>query len=1189
MTCSRYSVGLVLVVAFVLGFALTQPAYADNLYASIRGTVVDPTGAVVPDAKLTATNVATGLSYSATSSSDGLFAFLQLSIGVYAVKVEKSGFKTYTEGHIHLDLDQVFNLRVAMELGVTSETVTVEANAAQVETTNMQLGTTVTGNQIVELPLNGRNWTQLMQLQPGVQASSDRFGAGAYSTNGAETQQNSFLINGTDTNDSATNTPLVVPSPDAIGEFDLVGSTLNPEYGRNSGAIVNAAIKNGTNQFHGDAFEFYRDTFLDAIPWFAKSRALFHQNQFGGTVGGPIIKNHTFFFFSYQGTRAVTPQPSAQGQSFLGLNFGQTQATVYSQAERNGDFSADASFYTPAGGANPEPAGSPCGANYTGPFGPSPLPFNVGAATAGTPWCVAFPSGTIPNPAGAGNPNPNLNSLSNKLMAQYIPLPNGPNNEFLFNPLEVSKRDQYLGRLDEKLSEKDAIWFYGLYESRIRNDDLAFGGSNLPGLGAANPSKTYQYTTAWNHTFSSSMLNEARFAYLRFNFQDVLPFNTQSPSAYGFTGISSTQNSAFAQLPVLAVPGLFGLGFSSDGPQPRLQNTYQVVDNLSKVWGHHTFKAGFNMDRLEINNPFYNNLNGLYQFFGQGAFSTGNAGADFLLGIPSQYNQGSGAIIKARGREYYSYAQDQWQVRPNVTLTLGVGWDIETPFKNLYADGEILGAFHAGQQSTIFPTAPVGLVFPGDKGVGPYGDARVHYDDLAPRLGFAWSPGDSHKWSVRGGIGLYYNRSASEATLQTLTNAPFSLTSPGATQIGLNPGLANPYASVNPAAVGAIPSGSMSNPFPFVPPAPGSTSVDFTQFEPIGPGEVFYEPHLTVPRSTNFNLNVQYQVSKSTVATIGYVGNIGRHLEGAYNFNPAGTATGNALAVSENPAAVANGTLNDFSLNTLAANTYQFDPSIYGGIGIYASGWSSNYNSLQAQIDRHFSNGLQLQAAYTWSRYFDYTSSLENSAFNNPGFNAYNFGRNYGPSANDAPQRLVVNYVYTLPFYKYGHHLRALTDGWNLSGIGTFQHGFRVAVFQTAFNELQANPGLSFFTNPDFVNMTGAPLNINHNPRNSPTHQWVSQAAFAIPALGTEGTANRNPFYGPGLNFWDMALEKDIHFTETMYFQLRLETFNSFNHANFGAPGNNFSSSHFGQIGSVQQISTNGAGRVVQLGGKFYF
>ena len=1165
-----------LALGLVCGMVVwTTPAYADNLYASIRGTVVDPSGAFVPDAKLTATNIATGLSYSATSSKDGLFAFLQLPIGDYSVKVEKSGFKTFTEGHIHLDLDQIFNLRATMELGVVSDTVTVEANSAQVETTSMQLGATVTGSQIDQLPLNGRNWTQLMQLQPGVQGASDRFGTntsgGGYSTNGAETQQNSFLINGNDTNDAAVNTPLVIVSPDAIGEFDLVSSTLNPEYGRNSGAIVNAIIKNGTNQFHGDVFEFYRDTFLDAIPWFSLNRALYHQNQYGGTVGGPIVKDHAFFFFSYQGRRSATPQPSAYADTFGGLEYGQDQPIVFSQAQRTGDFSA--------GG---------------GTFSTNPIPFPMygdnasSCPVSGGVMCPANGTNTYANLFSTGSiPTQDLNALSVKLLNQYIPMANGPGNAFFFNPLEIAKRDQYLGRFDEKLSSKDSFWFYGLYDKHITNDDLGFGGSSLPGFADGNPSKTYEYTTAWTHTFSATTLNEARFAYLRFNYDDVVPASTQSASAYGFSGINSTQAPAFAQLPVMFVAGMFTLGFSAFGPQPRVQNTYQAVDNLSKVWGHHTFKFGFNMDRLEINNPYYNSLNGVYQYFGSGSFSTGNPGADFLLGLPDEYQQGSGAIIRARGREYYSYGQDQWQVKPNLTLTLGVGWEIQTPFKNLYANGEILDAFHPGQQSTIFPTAPVGIVFPGDKGVGEYGDASVHYDDFAPRLGFAWSPGGSTKWSVRAGIGLYFNRTDSEATLQTLTNVPFSTISTGAGAIG-SPGFANPYNTVNPATVGAFPSGTTNNPFPFAAPAAG-TSPNFAEFEPIGINDVFYSPHLTAPRSTNFNLNVQYQLSKSTVATIAYVGTIGRHLEGAYNMNPAGQASGN-------PAAVAEGVTSDFNLPALAPNTYQYNPNVYGGIGVYATAWNSNYNSLQAQINRHFSNGLQFQAAYTWSRYFDYTSSLENDAFNNPGFNALNFARNYGPSANDAPQRLVVNYVYTLPFYKYGHRWKRLTDDWNLSGIGTFQHGFPVEVFQTAFNDLQGSPSQQFFASPDFVNATGAPLNINHNPRktivvggNPEQQPWVNAAAFAIPALGTEGTANRNPFYGPGLNFWDMALEKSIHFTESMYFQLRLETFNTFNHANFGSPVNNLSSGAFGQINTVQQITTTGAGRVVQLAGKFYF
>lgn len=1167
----RFSVVL-LALGLVIGLASTTPANADNLYAKIRGTVVDPSGAVVPGAKISATNVATGLGYSVTSDKDGLFEFLQLPIGDYGVKVEKPGFKSFTEGHIHLDLDQVFNLRVAMEIGAVSDTVTVEANPSQVETTSMQLGTTITGKQIVDIPLNGRNWTSLMQLEPGVQSSSDRFGTGAFSTNGSETQQNSFLINGTDSNDPTLNVPLVIPSPDALGEFNMVTSTINPEYGRNSGAIVNATIKSGTNQFHGDAFEFYRDTFLDAKSWFEKTPSPFHQNQYGGTIGGPIIKDRAFIFFSYQGRRATTPQAYLGGQA----------PTVFSAAEQKGDFSAVTAkgpFTPPVAGVSPFPLVGANGVTYP----------------AGTSYATLFPTGVIPQA--------DLSTLSQKLVQQYVPLPNAANNEYLFNPTESIKNDQYLGRVDEKISNKDSVWFYGLYQNSPFSETLAFTGASLPGFGNVNPEKTYEYTAAWNHTFSATTLNEARFAYLRFNYVANEPASTQSPSAYGFTGITP-QAPAFQQLPLMAVTGFFTLGFSNNGPQPRVQNTYQVVDNFSKVWGHHTFKAGFNMDRLEINNPFYNSLEGNYQFQGAGTFSTGNAGADFLLGIPDSFAQGSGSIVRARGREYYSYGQDQWQVKPSLTLTLGLGWDIETPYKNLYANGEVLSAIRPGQQSTVFPTAPVGYVFPGDKGINIYGGPTVHYTDFAPRLGFAWSPGNSHAWSLRGGIGLYYNRYEEETALQTLGNPPFSLLSAGAGQFGAPPNFGNPYRSVNTANItytGAngpvtVPTvcatgcaQAQTNPFPFSPPAVGS-SPNFAQFEPLGFNVNVEDPNLTAPRTTNFNLNVQYQASKSTIITVGYVGSIGRHLVGAYNLNPAGVAPG----VNLNP--VAQGCGSDFFLALCTGGaTFQYGAAtnVLGQPGIQATDYSSNYNSLQVTVNRRFTNGLGFGAAYTWSRYFDYTSNLENSSFNGPGINVYNVAQNYGPSANDAPQRLVLNYTYTLPFFKLGHHFRALTDGWTLSGVATFQSGFPVEVYNLYYNDLQWSYPDAFYANPGHGELTGVPLSVNHNPRNNTIagvqNYWINPAAFTGPANGTTGNANRNPFYGPGLNYWDTALEKDIHFTESMYVQLRLETFNTFNHANFAQPDGYVGDPNFGRVQSVIQGTTNGDGRVVQLGGKIYF
>jgi len=290
----------VIAIAVLLFSSFGIPvAKADNLYARIQGTVTDPTGAVLNGVKLVATNVGTNLSYQSETKAEGNFVFLNLPIGTYKVTATSTGFRTFTATGITLVLDQVYALNVKMELGQISEQVMVEASNVQVETTNTQLGTVIGGDTIVDMPLNGRNWTQLQLLQPGVMSSSDRFGT--YSTNGSQTQQNSFLINGQDSNDLPLNTPLIIPSPDAIAEFSMVTDTINPEYGRNSGAIMNAAIKSGTNNFHGSGFDFYRDTFLNTSDFFTRQPAIFHQNQFGGTIGGPVWRNHTFFFFSYQG------------------------------------------------------------------------------------------------------------------------------------------------------------------------------------------------------------------------------------------------------------------------------------------------------------------------------------------------------------------------------------------------------------------------------------------------------------------------------------------------------------------------------------------------------------------------------------------------------------------------------------------------------------------------------------------------------------------------------------------------------------------------------------------------------------------------------------------------------------------------------------------------------------------------
>lgn len=1163
----RHKIQNLLALAAVIALLAAPQAIAQNLYGTIRGTVVDPSGAIVPGATVTLSNVGTGITKSITTGADGTFEFVNLLAPAdYDVSVTKSGFRAFASQHIHLNVNQVYVVSAALEVGNVAQTVTVEASTAQIDTTTMQLGTTISNRTIVDLPLNGRNWTQLQQLEPGVVASSDRFGT--YSTNGAETQQNSFLVNGVDTNDLPLNEPAIIPSPDALGEFRMITNTINPEYGRNSGAIMNAVIKNGTNGFHGDGFEFYRDTFLDARSFFQSSVSPFQQNQFGGTLGGPIVKDHAFFFVSYEGTRATTPQAFAA-------------PTVFDSNERSGNFSGLPSYYN---ANNPEPANSPCGPGYTGPFAPNPLPYAIGSAAAGTPYCTAFPSGILPSGA--------LNPLSVKLMNQFVPLPNAPNNEYQFNPLTPLVDDQVIYRVDDNIGTRNSIWGYGLWERRPTTDTLPFTGATLPGFPDVNKRHYQEYTAAWNHTFSATTLNEARFSYFRFNFDADLPQNPINPTSYGFAGIIP-QDPTVASLPVMSITGLFTIGYSANAPQPRIDQTYEAFDNFTRIMGHHTFKAGFTMERFETYNPFFNNLGGNFSFSGAGTFSTGSPGADFLLGLPDTYAQGSGSVIDARSREYYSYAQDQWQARPSLTLTLGLGWDVETPYEDKFDYGLDLAAFRPSEQSRVFPTAPLGIVYPGDPGINKYGGPTTPLTDFAPRVGFAWSPGASKNWVVRGGFGLYYNRTEEELVLQGLTNPPFSVTSTGVAAIGGSPSLANPYMGWCP---GAVPTAcSSAQVFPFTPPAKGS-SPNFAPFEPIGFGMSTQSPNFGVPMSENYNLTVQRQLSPSTILSVGYVGNVGRHLEGAYNDYYFGTG-----ATGLNPGAAALG-CNAFDLASCDPGSFLAPPGIsplvQGSPGLQVTDFNSNYNSLQVGLTRRFTHGLAFDASYTWSRYFDYTSNLENSSFNGPGIYPYDIASMYAPSANDAPQRLVINYVYVLPFYHLAHRWQPLTDGWTLTGITTFQHGFPIPVSDSAFPSLTCDPLIGFYACPDRANRTGTSIGIG-DPRNytinGATNYWFNPKAFAVPALGTGiGDASRNPLYGPGLNNWDIALMKDIHITESKYFELRLETYNTFNHTQFAPPNPNLgqtdvNSSNFGQTSGVVTGSTNGSGRVLQLGGKFYF
>jgi hypothetical protein len=1189
------------ILALGLSLLLVQPAKADNLYASIRGRALDQAGAVVPDVKVVATNVGSGIAYTAVTGKSGDYVFQQLPIGDYKLTGEKQGFRTFVATNIHVDLNQVFEMDIRLEVGVVSEEIVVEANQVQVETSTSQLGVVISADQIVNMPLIGRNWVNLQQMEPGVVAASD--GRGDFATNGSQSQQNSYLIDGTDTNDLPLNTPLVIPSPDAIAEFRMVTGSINPEYGRNSGAILNAVTKSGSNKFHGDAFEFYRDPFLNTKGFFQKRPQVFHQNLFGGTIGGPVYKNHTFFFFSYQGIRNRQPQTSNGG--------GVT--TVF-----------DASVFdptTPSAGAVFGPSAThPQGTNIGTSAHPSPISLTGSDGNvypAGTPYSTIFGcnGGTTPNCTVGFIPSADINPITAKLL-QFVPKPNaalasGQLRQFQFSPSITGTTDQYVGRIDHTFSSKDSLWGTFFLQKFPSVTPLPFTGATLPGFSETDMRHYKEVTVSWTHVFSSNILNEMRAGYNRFNFNAVNPTTPVDPASFGFN--IKPQLTAGEGLPVISVRGMFTLGFSANGPQPRKDQTYEGVDNFSISAGRHTMKFGFDTRRFRVSNPFSGNNDGNFGFGHNGIFSTGNAGADFLLGIPDNYLQGSGGVVEASAQEYYSYAQDQYKLRPNLTITYGIGWQIDTPLFDKAYNGHAQFAFVPGQQSVVFPNAPVGYVFNGDPGVHAAGTSHP-FKNFGPRFGFAYSPdwggrltGGGGKTSLRGGVGIYYNRYEEEQTLQSLGAAPLSFNSVGAG----HPSFADPFKNISTGATAA-------NPFPY--PGP-SQNIDFAQFLPLYQGTAGMDPNITDPMSINFNLTLERQLSSSTLLSIGYVGAVAHHLTTVV---PQNLVTNNAPCLADpacGPFTQEYTHPEDFKYPQAApcaANA--FDPaapcSIYGPIVTIGTSGNSNYNAFQTSLRHRLSHGLDLLVSYTYSHSLDTASGFENSAFGGGGFggfgslratNPYNPRLDYGSSIFDAKHRVVIGYFYQIPsvrhFSKMAWMPSRVIDGWTIAGITTFQSGFPLDVVDgNLSSDLSSMFDISDNAAIDVPNLTGKVTYFN--PRNGNNAQpttacaatgapaatvtgrfWFSPGAFTCEAAGVLGNSGRNILRGPGLNNWDFQLFKDTRVTESTKLELRIEFYNVFNHTQFLANSviTDISDPRFGQVTNALPS------RLIQLAAKFYF
>ncbi len=1140
----NFAILTLLVSVFGLLVAV-QPAVADNLYGSIRGTVTDASGAVLPGVPLKLTNVETGIVKEATAGSDGGFLFVELQPGKYNLAASKASFKQFEARGIEVVQNQTYVQNVKMEVGAASETLEVTANPVQVETTSIQLGATLSGEMIRDLPTLNRNWITLQQTLPGVVAPDTRFGTN-YATNGSQAQQNSYLINGNDANDLPLNTPLVQPNPDAIAEVQMVTNTINPEFGRNSGAIMNATTKSGTNSFHGSAFDFYRDTFLNTHNFFQRKVPKIHQHQYGGTIGGPIWKNKVFFFYSLQNTRAAAPQ-------------NQPNNVVYTKAQLGGDWSGSTLSTTHL--IPGQLAGTIVGKGGAGAGG---------TCTAAQTWAQCFSDGQVPTS--------DFNSLSAALVKQFVPFPNFGTNGYTFGPITHTKANQHIGRMDVTISQKDSIWFNAIANDQTTSNDLPFTGSTLPGFGDGSVPYTKYFNSAWIHTFSTSTLNEFRVGYTRLNFPSGQPQHVRTPASVGFTDIFPQLPSA-ADYPKMTVNNYFTLGGTNNGPQPRKDQTYQLTDNFSWVKGKHSLKMGYDGRKFQVWNPFLNSNEGSFTFSKGGTYSSGDSGLDFLLGIPSGYSQGAGSTIIADAYEHYFYFQDQWRVKNNLTLTLGTGYQIDTPITEYQNGGLSRACVQPGVQSTVFSTAPVGLTYPGDPGCNKQGGPSTKLNHIGPRVGFAWSPDygrltGAGKTSLRGGFGLYYNRTEEELNLQDLSTPPFGLTSFGAQ----HPSFPDPYVDLNSGA-------KTANQFPYVPPAKGATP-NFAALYPFGfGGSISNNPkNLTVPHTFNWNLTLQREIPGQTIVSIGYVGAHGSGLLTSYTANPA-TPTAVAACVA-NPACANDGGNQpiDFPGN------YPLAGNVWNNYGQQTNGGRSNYHALQMTVNKHMSHGLAFQSAYTWSHSLDISSSFEDTAFQTAG-GVSNYGpnnkRDYGSSTFDARHRWVVAFDYQAPKFarRWGRIADSLVDGWVFTGINILQSGDPITFQDTDLQSLSCSYFYSFYSCSDRPDVVSRPTKLN--PR-LPGNLWFNGSAFADNALGTEGNTPRGYFNGPALWDTDFVVRKDFSVTEKSRLQTEIDFFNVFNHTNFGQPVNDFGAGP-GTFGQIQGIRTGTNSRLIQLGAKFVF
>ncbi|MGA3127924.1 MAG: carboxypeptidase regulatory-like domain-containing protein [Candidatus Korobacteraceae bacterium] len=1130
----------------------------------IAGKVIDASGSVIPEATVAITNTETGMLQITKTNAVGAYSFPILPVGHYRLKMTATGFRPYLRDNIAMNVDSSLMVDAQLEVGGSRETVTVQESGVEVETSSTEMGEVMTAAIVTSLPLNGRSYTDLLALQPGVLpvatltaaavqglgqtvfSPSGDLNPGMISINGQRESANGYIVNGASAEEKGSMAAAIIPNLDSIVEFRILTSNYDAEYGNYSGGQINVITKSGTQHFHGSAFEFFRNTALDAAPPLSQGRNEFSQNQYGGTLGGPLVKK-TFFFVDYQGTKQTDGVPT-------GL------ITVPSLANRQGNFSGPGDFGTLTG-------------SVSGFYLASLLSNKLGRNVwAGEPYQQVFPDGIIPQRAW---------SAPAKYLMQYIPTPNASTTQFSSSAYnQILNDNKGAVRVDASTRWGNVSAYYFTDQYNLDNPyPTAQGGANVPGFNALNMGRSQLLTLGLTKDLHEHWVNDFYVSYTRIVTHLGQPEGGTGVSlaTQGFvTGAGSNgivagapqlegiENVIFNNFTIGATPNTFG----------QTNNTYELRDSLSTIAGRHMLKFGVDLDYDQVNTYPQAQLNGSFQFYGT---ETGNDFVDSLLGVASQYNQN--ALRPFYGRNKYAglYLQDTWRLRSNLTLNTGIRWDRIEPWYEKYNN---LLTIVPGEQSKVFPTAPTGLVFPGDRGIfrtlAPAGNLN-----FAPRIGIAYAPsaddgtllakliGGAGKSSIRAGYGIYF-MNVTEDTLSLISdNAPYgyTYTSPAP------PLFASPFVDAAtgnlegqrfPANLAPL-NVSSKNP---------DSKVNWAQFEPLSaiPG---YSPSNRTAYAEQYMLSLQRQIGSQSLLGLSYVGSQAHRLIVLESANP-----GNAALCLSIPGCGPFG--ESATYVTASGNTIQGTRtalgSAFGSVSYQKGIGNSNYNAFQANY-RYTGKRVGLNAAYTYAKSLDQGSNFGEQV------NPLNPNLSKELSSFDMRHNFVISYNYELPFDALLRSHSRWVTGWSLSGVTHFSTGLPVTLYNTADTSLLGTMSNGINNLPvDEPNYTPGPLHINHNPGNG--QPYFNTSLLTMPSLGEIGTSRRRFFSGPGMENYDMSLQKTVRIAESQSFLLRVEAFNIFNHAQYFGPdtvGGNVNSPTFGQVVKAD------APRLVQLAAKFSF